>query len=580
MTLNENIKAILIKYFTQFYGKNYKELITEKINSIIPIFYDSVETKRSEMYEKLKEKEIELTFEFLKHHGIEIDENLINKILSNNSFSYIEENQKATEVLEQYFGTYNYQKDASIKNILFAPSDDEYKIDNCIRAFKNFGIEVEPQRFNEWVVSQEAQPTLEKIKNEIEYLQTLDQKYDEFSKQFESTRELINKESQIKSNLIEKYLTPHDKKLLEEFNKKEQFTWSEKYNFFKSLDIFKIIDSSIYTVGIVESFSQKSEDMLNDINTSSYQREKIIEDRIKYFKLIGIYDENIPPEEFIKTEIAKQNEPDKTFIEEIIKNKNMYLEMINEEALLATSTYEENKKLIDSLMLLEDVEFLPSSITSKLIAIIPAAKQIENGPQFVPLLIFSPGATLNGYTDVNFIHEINHIIETSLIGQDNKGNMLYKTGFEYITNDNNEERPYEKLSENINQLIAMEITAMMHNDGVYIFDNPKRSKIQGGTSYEHFNAFTLNFYNTFKENIIESRTSTNLESLYEVVGKENFEELNKIINKYNSMPIMQIIFCIARNETNELTIKRQELINRAREIFEKMLENREAITKK
>ena len=46
------------------------------------------------------------------------------------------------------------------------------------------------------------------------------------------------------------------------------------------------------------------------------------------------------------------------------------------------------------------------------------------------------------------------------------------------------------------------------------------------------------------------------------------------------MPIMQIIFCIARNETNELTIKRQELINRAREIFKKMLENREAITKK
>lgn len=235
MTLNENIKAILIKYFTQFYGKNYKELITEKINSIIPIFYDSVETKRSEMYEKLKEKEIELTFEFLKHHGIEIDEDLINKIISNNSISYIEENQKATEVLKQYFGTYNYQKDASIKNILFAPSDDEYKIDNCIRALKNFGIKVEPQQFNEWVVSQEAQPTLETIKNEIEYLQTLDQKYDEFSKQFESTRELINKESQIKSNLIEKYeikflnsiekyLTHHDKKLLEEFNKKEQFT--------------------------------------------------------------------------------------------------------------------------------------------------------------------------------------------------------------------------------------------------------------------------------------------------------------------------------------------------------------------
>lgn len=542
------------------------------------------------MYCKQEEKIIELTLKFLKHHGIEIDENLTNKIIRNNSISYITENQKASEMLNKIFRRNEYEKNAIIKDIIFTPSDNDFEIHKCVQTLKTYGIEIEESQFNEWVVSQEAQSILEKIKKEIEYIQTLDQEYEEFNKQFKSTYELIDKEAELRTKLLEKYeikflnsikkyLTPHDKELLEEFNQKEQSDWLDKYNFFKALDIFKIIDSSLYSVGIIESFSQKSEDMLKDPNTSSYKRETIIEDRIQYFKLIGIYDEKIPPEEFIESEIAKQNEPDKAFIEDIINSKKQHLDEINEELLLATSTYEENKRLIDSLMLIEETDFTPKKIENKLIAIMPNAKQTENGPQLIPLLIFSPGANIYGYKDVNFIHEINHIIEAKLIGKNKKGNLVYKTGFEYIINDDNEERPYEKFSENINQLIAMEIATMMHNDGVYIFDNPKSSKIQGGTSYEYFNSFTLDFYNTFKETIKESRKNNNLEALYETVGKENFEELNRIINEYNSLPIEQIIFSIARNEVNELTIKRDELIARAKEIFEKMLENSQSITK-
>lgn len=590
MTLDENIKLILIKYFTRFYGEEDKESIIETINSIVPIFYNSVETKKHEIYCKQEEKIIELTLKFLKHHGIEIDENLTNKIIRNNSISYITENQKASEMLNKIFRRNKYEKNAQIKDIIFTPSDNDFEIYKCVQALKTYGIEIEESQYNEWVVSQEAQSILEKIKKEIEYIQTLDQEYEEFNNQFKSTYELIDKEAELKTKLLEKYeikflnsikkyLTPHDKELLEEFNQKEQSDWLDKYNLFKALDIFKIIDSSLYSVGIIESFSQKSEDMLKDPNTSSYKRETIIEDRIQYFKLIGIYDEKMPPEEFIESEIAKQNEPDKAFIEDIINSKKQHLDEINEELLLATSTYEENKRLIDSLMLIEETDFTPKKIENKLIAIMPNAKQTENGPQLIPLLIFSPGANIYGYKDVNFIHEINHTIETKLIGKNKKGNLVYKTGFEYITNDE-EERPYEKFSENINQLIAMEITTMMHNDGVYIFDNPKSSKIQGGTSYEYFNAFTLDFYTTFKEIIKESRKSNNLEVLYETVGKESFEELNRIINEYNSLPIEQIIFSIARNEVNELTIKRDELIARAKEIFEKMLENSQSITKK
>ena len=52
-------------------------------------------------------------------------------------------------------------------------------------------------------------------------------------------------------------------------------------------------------------------------------------------------------------------------------------------------------------------------------------------------MFFSPGAVSYGYIDVTIVHEINHAIETFLVGKDAEGNLLYKSGFEYLSLNNN-----------------------------------------------------------------------------------------------------------------------------------------------
>lgn len=323
---------------------------------------------------------------------------------------------------------------------------------------------------------------------------------------------------------------------------------------------------------MIESFSSRSEELLNDKETNDYKRECIIEDRIKYFTLIGIYD-GTPKEEFINSKLAKSNEPDISFIDSVIKAKEKCVQELEEEYLIATSTYKENEEYIKSLNLVEKDLKVLDKIKNKTICIELAS--LESNLNLITLLFFSEGAALSEYKDVLFIHEINHIIESSIIGKDKDGVIHYKTGFEELINIDDHERPYVIFSENINQQIAMEITELMHKDGVYLFDNPNTSKIRGATTYEFFDDFTNNFYTSFKEILKIARTSNSLEPLYEVVGKDNFEKMNEIINEYSTLPIEEINYLVCNGIQNELTMKRDELLSEANQIYTSMLHYKE-----
>lgn len=580
--MTDKMKEILIKYFVKFYGENYRTLITQKINTIIPISYDSLETKTSLKYEKQSTKEIELTLKFLKHHDIELPEEIKEKIIKNNNTIYITRIKEIEELLKKYFESYEYRRTGGIRDILESPSDNKILVNNSVYALKNFGIELSPEEFNIWVTSQEGQEVIEKIKEEKAFIRTLDEEYDKFNEQFKELNDALNKSYELRNALmnkyelkflkyIEKYLTPRDLKLLEEYNKKETKQPQDKDELFNNLDIFKIVTQGLYSVGIIESFTPSSEEILKSPE-NSYQKETIIENRIKYFTLIGIYDGS-PKEEFINSSIAKQNKPQQEFIECIMEAKEKCIEELDTELLIATSTYKENQETIESLNLADKNITVLDKIKEKAICInLVSSKQNLN---LINLLFFSEGAALSEYKDVLFVHEINHIIESSIIGRDKEGVTHYKTGFEEIINDYDNERPYEVFSENINHLIAMEITTLMHNDSVYLFDNPNISKITGATFFERLNCLTYKFYTTFKEILKIARTSNSLEPLFEIVGRENFEKFNKIINEYISLPLDTISISLSNGETNDLTKKREELLAQAEEVYNNMLHYKE-----
>lgn len=246
---------------------------------------------------------------------------------------------------------------------------------------------------------------------------------------------------------------------------------------------------------------------------------------------------------------------------------------------MTTSSYQENLKIINSLNLTSGQDFGINVIINRTIMITPTTKNDINGnPELVPLLAFSPESCLSEYKDVTLIHEINHCIEFSLLSF-NEGKPIFKCGYETIDDyDENHVRKYEQFSETQNQLIAMEVTRLMHEDNVYIFDDPKISRIKGGTSYEQQKMFCTDLWQNYKNEIIESRIGPNLNPILNSIGEHSFEEINNIINEYTQIPYYSLMDDIINDRKTELTEKREQLIEKYLKIINQILEMKEQTT--
>ena len=131
--------------------------------------------------------------------------------------------------------------------------------------------------------------------------------------------------------------------------------------------------------------------------------------------------------------------------------------------------------------MLDYPNFNPELINSNTNCITPSVTLKNDTIESTALLFFSLYGSDQRYLDVYLIHEINHAIELSFLGQNQKGTFSYKSGFdiqdETITGEKDSKRNYELISEAFNQKIAIEITEAMHNDEIYVLDNPITSKI-------------------------------------------------------------------------------------------------------
>lgn len=141
-----------------------------------------------------------------------------------------------------------------------------------------------------------------------------------------------------------------------------------------------------------------------------------------------------------------------------------------------------------------------------------------------------------------------------------------------------EKRNYELFNEIINELIAQEISTIISDAGIYIFNTKEDKKITGGTSYENTRFLVKNFYETYKKEILESRKYGNLEIIYNAVGKENFEELNQLFYEYNEhfnigLGMLKVYEDLENNVETELTKKFKDLVARRNNILAKMEEH-------
>lgn len=185
--------------------------------------------------------------------------------------------------------------------------------------------------------------------------------------------------------------------------------------------------------------------------------------------------------------------------------------------------------------------------------------------------------------DLTIIHELNHALELHFIEFDEHschaitGWDESKKVFNDGTEDRNKQyegisRNYELISEFVNDRLSEEITTLMHSQGNYIFDISNKSK----SDYQQVKLLLEPFYQKFKEILIKSRSHGNIDYLFEQIGKENFDELADLTNKFFDafkFKLDVLKHYIERKKKNEDTTLFYEMMNKRDEIISKMEEH-------
>ena len=631
-TLQENISKY-IDVFVDFYGEDKRDEIERKFNNATFVGYLSPEMQQVELTKLIKEKSKELESKVLEYNetsldGIDLfdtyDYSL--KIFQpiNNYQNFIELYKLGKEGRKEKYieDTYN-----DIKKYLNELTKEEY--------LKIIETKVLPEKYQNipyW------------LKNNIQYttnLQNIEENYEKsFNKASSLIRKIIprctldnfdinNKEIEKLDKVIEKYKETlkeyenFEKENIEYFNEMQvnedlEMSLREKYykEFLKeNIDLIKeedrqgvieylndskksylmnysvrrLLGSSIQSESILESFCEEQEDILNNEETSTFIKNNIIENRIKYFNDIGINlgnNYNL----YLENEDVKSNWPTKERLEKFRATKNKLINNFMKEYYLNTVSHKRLRQVVDSKNLLNKDDGLDQTMYNSSLGktcVATNLKEIDGKLEAAPLIMISFGG-FDGALDHDIIHELNHLYELSLESVINN-KAVYLCGWDICEDDivgevndyiditkEEPKRSYELFNEIINEVIAQEIEEKMHEKGIHILDSSRNSKVKGNTSYEASFFIIKDFYKEFRDEIIKSRSNGNIKEILDVVGEKNFNDLNDLFDIYfenlSGLKKMQLFDDIKNNRTTNLTIKYYEIVDKSKEIIERMRE--------
>lgn len=340
------------------------------------------------------------------------------------------------------------------------------------------------------------------------------------------------------------------------------------------------------------AFAPKNEELLNDPNASSWKKTSIEGERILFLKKHGFNlatEEDLfnepSYEEYLKNpECLKFIEETKKLFEKIEKRKEELNEQRIKEIVYGLEDYKECEKIISEKNYVNKNDSLGPFVYQSPVSCCEM-NFIKIGEQYIPYPLVLINAGMSNI-ELTTIHELNHAYENHVLEVTDKGSVSI-TGWDTEINvfkDKKEPvqleykgitRPYELMSEYINDRIAEDIRNIMQSKGQYIF-MPNETK--SGSSYRYVDFLLEKFYQTFKPIIIESRSHGNIQYIFDKLGRENFEALNNLVNKYYELFAFTLTGRMAvidylNNEPNENNEKIAELINQRNIIFEQMKEH-------
>ena len=635
---NEEIKKVIPMYieaFVKFYGEECREEIEEKFNSLLCLGYQTPESiKRGiDQYEqKQTEKLVEPIFEktnipikkliegksFKYRNIMPID--YLYKLMDLYSLGEEERKQKAYEdgydsvncivhmSKEEYDELYktkqiperlNNLPEWAKNNILYAIDDNRSKREYD-RAYKNAEDllkEIIPNitedNYDELLDNDKIKELLS-IRDEFEKAnQDYKKITDELAPYYEEIEEIEKTRQETEEKLYREFLKENID-LFPENQKSQIEDYISGKQTYLDYELKKLIGTKEIANSNIDSFSEEAENILNDSNSSSWRIHDIQEERIKFFKIMGL-DLGNNYEDYINNPEAKKLITSKERIEKLTESRNNYKNKFNNMFYTSQRRHKQLLKEVEERNYVDkDTPINANLYTDNcgFVAFIsPNYVKTENGYKTSSMLAVNFSNFDNEYLDHTIVHELNHVMETSLALANDKAYEFY-CGWDILSEEVStvqsdevdtitikDKRKYELFNEIINELIAQEISKIMHEENMYVLDDKDNSKYKGGTGYDASAFLVREFFDEFREAILNSRRNGNIQAIFDEVGKENFDALNDLFTIYNEnfagLKVYSLYSALHKGEDTPATRKYYELCDKRDEILEKMIKHRD-----
>ena len=323
----------------------------------------------------------------------------------------------------------------------------------------------------------------------------------------------------------------------------------------------------------VEYFSIEDEAKLNDPSISKFDKERIYWHRVKYFIEIGVVKDEKEQEfgkmeeyykNILNTEVLQKFVPSQEVIAKITQLRTKAYEELEREFIYRSEDFKINAKKFSNMN--ENKEAIYEIMKAQ-------SRRMDCGSSstgLTPIVFLTINRGDGGKLDYILLHEICHAIEA------NEKSNGYTIGFETSIEKNpynSIKRKYEILNEAITDIFAIEARQALYAKGKYILE-PRELINEDVRDYNTY-GIVMNLLSTFldeyREHIIKARLNGDMNVLYEVIGKENFEELNDVINKVDYLSRLGLQMKLTENENNNsIVMEYYSQCERLKLIYEKM----------
>jgi len=559
----EKMVPFVIDMASEVLGEDYRNIISDRLNSATKLDYCDVERLNSYLYYIQSCKSRELGMKFLKQIGVNVTRYERKK--------YVEELDKEIKgILKIYTGTDEivpfYKFYEGMNPILLLEKDN--------LSFRKLDYKL--QLINYLRANREEQITKENID---EYMQT---------KEYKRMKKRVHQIAKIYHKIIEKYqiwerkLQPYRDYVEIERKRKKEILERKQIELFKEMQdqipeavCEKLIDKPIeeqikmfFGAGIrindltaVERFSKEKIDEIKNPEANCYFT---IYWQLEYLMALGVIpnDTEVKSEteeerkehlEFLNKEEIKKYIPSESFLKNLKVKKEEKLEEANKEYYTESADY---KRMMVGFADNENNRLHTFySMKDKKTCIMGRGGTDGNG-NFISILFYT--ILMEGRLDAQAIHEFIHVICQSEngCGLEPSEHFIDDTNESFRNPYNKKYRKYERLNEALTDICAIEITKRLHENGIYLLEPEKYTKEQykyySNTSEKVRNLLGP-FVKQYKDILTRAMINANQKELTDYIGKDNFEELVDAINKIDSLWLES-----TRNLENPTTEKEKE----------------------